>query len=145
MRAPLTAMLLGLAALCGAASAQTVYKCVSDGKTSYGTTPCPSGRGVALDVPPPPAPAPDAAAALARDEKTATRLRAERLRREAREDSAQARAGKAAAARRKKCAALALRQKWAAEDARGAGEKTATKARVKARRAAEKLALECPA
>ncbi|MDC8756628.1 DUF4124 domain-containing protein [Janthinobacterium fluminis] len=143
MKRPLAILLL--AALGAPAGAQTVYKCSADGKVSYGAAPCASGKSVELNVAPAPQPSSADAATLARHKKTADRLEADRLRREAQEDREQARAAQAGAARRKKCAALALQHKWAVEDARAASDRQADKAKVKARRSAEKLALECPA
>ena len=49
-------ILLTLAALLASspASAQTVYKCVKDGQTSYSATPCSAGQLQILEIPPPP-------------------------------------------------------------------------------------------
>lgn len=124
------------------AGAQTVYKCTTDDKVSYGSAPCADGAGVTLDVPaapaperPPPAPAKGQAERLAREGRQ----------REAMDARARQRLERAAAARRKACAELRLRRRWADEDAALASDKRAAKARQQARRAADKLALACPA
>ena len=145
---------------------QSIYKCTVDGKISYGQSPCSTGTSVALDLPAAAAaaPAPDQDATLARQKKEAARLEKQRHEREAMDGRQQEKAGRAAAAYRKKCARLALNKKWADEDAAGSGDSSSTsdsakpgkstragtsardhsKAQLKAHRAAEKLALECP-
>jgi hypothetical protein len=139
-----TALLAG-AAWSAAAGAQTVYKCSVDGKVSYEQTPCAGGKSVELNVPAAPAQSAADAATLARQRRQGDKMEQDRLRREASDERAQARAAQAGAARRKKCAGLELERKWAAEDARAASYQNADKAKLKARRAAEKLAVECPA
>lgn len=136
-----------LAMLAAPGSAQTIYKCTLDGKISYNPTPCADGASLALTAPaaPDPAAARDERARLARQQTAAERLARERLRVEARDERDQQRASQRAAVRQKKCGALHLQHKWAVEDARTAPDKGAAAARTKARRAAERLALECPA
>ena len=46
-------------AACAAASAQTVYKCSSGGKVSYGEQPCSAGAQATIAVPPRPGPIPN--------------------------------------------------------------------------------------
>lgn len=123
------------------ASAQTAYKCVQDGQTSYRDTPCAAGQLQIIDVPPPP-PALDKGAAT-RQERVASQLESARKQRETREDAARARGAAQAEAREKRCAQLRLEQKWAAQDAVGAGDKNRDAAQAKVRRAGEKLAIEC--
>jgi hypothetical protein len=135
---------LAVCALCGTAAAQTVYKCTVNGKVAYGDLPCASGATVELAVPAAPAAAP-AAAQLARARVASLELEKVRLTRELRDEREQARLSRAAAARRQKCDRLRLRLKWANEDlARAAGPERDA-ARLKARRQAETLAVECPA
>lgn len=127
---------------------QLIYKCRSGGKISYGQTPCPDGPSVVLKIDPAPALSAADKARLTSQGKAAARLDAER-RKQAAKEASQAerddtRRARAAAATAKKCAALKLRGKWAAEDARAATDKQAAQARLKASRAAEQLALECP-
>ncbi len=136
------------------AAAQTVYKCTSDGKISYGQDPCSSGITVALEPAPPAPPAPSANQAAPR-RADALRLQADQLtrerhRREAADERVAQRAAKAAAKQRDSCAKLKLQKKWADEDAaHAAAQDTAHarhpgKATLKAHRAAEKFALACP-
>jgi hypothetical protein len=141
-------MLSGVALMLAAAAsgAQAIYKCTADGKISYGDAPCAGGPSVALAAPP--APAGDDGKTLARQQAVLKQLEHERRQNEAgeaREQREQARASRLAAVYRKKCAAFKLRKDWAAEDAMHAAGKTAARAQRKARRAEQKLALECPA
>ena len=137
----LPSLLLLFAAVSSQASAQDVYKCVQDGQTSYNATPCTGGQLQILEVPSPP-PAVDKGAAT-RQERVASQMEAARKQREKLEDQARERAAKQLEARDKHCAQLRLEQKWAAQDAVGAGDKTRDAAQLKARRAGERLAVEC--
>ncbi|OBV38145.1 DUF4124 domain-containing protein [Janthinobacterium psychrotolerans] len=130
-----------LLAATSAASAQTVYKCVQNGQTSYSETPCAAGQLQIIEVPPPP-PVVDKGAAT-RQQRVASQLESTRKQREAREDQARARGAQQAEVREKRCAQLRLEQKWAAQDAVGAGDKNRDAAQTKVRRAGEKLAIEC--
>jgi hypothetical protein len=137
---------LAVCALCGTAAAQTVYKCTVDGKVAYGDLPCASGVTVELAVPAAPAAAPAAAAQqLARDKAASLALEKVRLARELREEREQERASRAAAAKRQKCDRLRLRHKWANEDLARTDGPRLEAARLKVRRQAEALAVECPA
>ena len=129
MRMWMTALLL--CALAPAAGAQAIYKCTVGGKVSYGEQPCADGKATTLAVPP--APDPSAATALFKQEQA--RLAA--LQKE--------RAARAAASVRQKCERLRLQSKWADEDAARAGKATLASARMKAKRQAEALAVQCPA
>jgi len=137
-------ILLSVVALlaAGSASAQTVYKCVKDGQTSYSETPCAAGQLQILAVPEPP-PAVDKGAAT-RQDRVASQLEFVRKQQEQREDAARARGSNQLEAREKHCAQLRLDQKWAAEDAAAANDKTRDAAQLRAHRAAEKLAAACP-
>ncbi|NYE60356.1 hypothetical protein FHW58_001508 [Duganella sp. 1224] len=127
------------------AYAQTVHKCTLDGKTSYGDTPCPAGAQAAT-LETPTAPPRDAAAAgtLRRQQKQADALEKARLKREERDERDAARASQAAAVQRKKCDKLKLNKRWADEDARRATGQATEAARLRAHRAGEAMALECP-
>jgi len=136
------------------ARAEDIYKCVAGGKISYGQLPCQDGPSVVLKTAPAPVIGAADQARLARQGKEAARIDADR-RKQAEKEQRQAqlearrsdeRRARAAAASAKKCAALKLRSKWASEDARARLDKPAAQAaaRVKASRAAEQLALECP-
>lgn len=133
--------LLLMALLAGSASAQDVYKCVQDGRTSYSATPCAGGQLQILELPSPP-PAVDKGAAT-RQERVASQMEAARKQREKLEDQARERAAKQKEMHEKHCAQLRLEQKWAAQDAVGAGDKNRDAAQLKARRAGERLAVEC--
>jgi hypothetical protein len=140
-------VVLGMCALAGPAAAQTVYKCTVDGKVSYGERPCAHGKTTALEVPPAPSGA-AAAEALERDKAHLAALQKERSSAnalEARDEREHQRAARAAAATRSKCERLRLQQKWAEEDAARAGKATSAAARLKAKRQAEALAVQCPA
>ena len=135
------ALVFLLLAAAGAASAQTAYKCVQNGQTSYSETPCAAGQLQIIEVPPSP-PAVDKGAAT-RQQRVASQLESVRKQREAREDQARARGAQQAEVLEKRCAQLRLEQKWAAQDAVGAGDKNRDAAQLKARRAGERLAVEC--
>ena len=135
------ALVFLLLAAAGTASAQTAYKCVQNGQTSYSETPCTAGQLQIIEVPPPP-PAVDKGAAT-RQQRVASQLESVRKQREAREDAARARGEQQAEVLEKRCAQLRLEPKWAAQDAVGAGDKTREAAQLKVRRAGEKLAIEC--
>ena len=128
---------------CRLAMAGAVYKCHEGPHVSYADRPCP-GAGAPLALPP--APAPDAAqatrltaarAALATIERTRT-AQAER---DALESE---RAARAALALPKRCDKLRLQARWADEDLARSSDEAKAVARIKARRQAETLAVECP-
>ncbi|MPQ57411.1 DUF4124 domain-containing protein [Duganella sp. FT27W] len=125
--------------------AQDIHKCVIDGKVSYGDTPCPATATSASTLARPAAPRvdPAAAASLARARKEAAALEKTRVAREEREAKLDARAAQVAATHERKCGKLRLNRQWADDDARRATAATVDAARLKARRAAELLALEC--
>jgi hypothetical protein len=139
-----TMLVLGLCALVQAAGAQTIYKCTTNGKVSYGEQPCAAGNSTQLAVPPAPS-GEQAAAALERDKARLAALQKERAAVNTREERDRERSARAAAATRQKCDRLRLQLKWAEEDAARAGKEAATAARLKARRQAEALAVQCPA
>jgi hypothetical protein len=139
-----TMMALMLCALVQPVAAQTVYKCSVGGKVSYGEQPCADGKSSALALPP----APDHAAAVERLKQDKARLAAfqkDRKAVEARADREIERAARAAASTRQKCDRLRLQSKWADEDAARASKSSVAAARLKARRQAEALAVQCPA
>ena len=130
--------------------AQDIHKCVIDGKVSYGDAPCPATATSASTIAWPAAPRAEpaataaAAASLARARKEAAALEKTRVAREEREAKLDARAAQVAATHERKCGKLRLNRQWADDDARRATAATVDAARLKARRAAELLALECP-
>jgi len=126
--------------------AQDIHKCIVEGKVSYGDTPCPATATSASTVARPAAPRvdPAAAASLVRARKEAAALEKTRVARDEREAKLDARAAQVAATHERKCGKLRLNRQWADDDARRATAATVDAARLKARRAAELLALECP-
>lgn len=128
-----------------AAHAQSVYKCSVNGKVSYSDTPCPAGAQAAtLDTPAAPKADPAAARDLKRQQKQASSLEKARLQQQERDDRDSSRAAQAAAVQRKKCDKLKLNKRWADEDARRATGQSSEAARLRAHRAGEAMALECP-
>ena len=140
----LRASLLSMLVSCGAGQAQTVHKCTVDGKVTYTEQPCQAGTAAVIAVPDAPPPNPAAAEELKRMQKQARTLERERHRREAADDRAQQQAADAARARHKQCAKLKLEKKWADDDVRGAPVQNLDRAKTRAQRAADRLALECP-
>jgi len=134
--------------LCQLAGAQGIYKCSAGGKVSYGDRPCADGSGRRMPPPDAGVTPPEASAVATRDARTLLELEKLRIAREkeaAREDRLQARRASVAGAQRKNCAKLRLRHKWATEDLARANDKSREAARLKVRRQAETLAVECPA
>ena len=129
------------------ALAQPVYKCTHDGKTTYADRPCAQGKSVQL--PPPAGVRPEGAETVAtRDARTLVELEKLRLAREKEQqrlDKADARTARAAAAHRKQCERMRLRHRWAEEDAARLTGRSRATAQRKARRAAQAMAVECPA
>jgi len=135
--------------LCSAGlHAQDVYKCSDGGKTSYADRPCAHGESKAM---PPPAgiSAADTMGPQGGDARTLLELEKARIAREKAEErkgKVEVRQARAAQAQRKKCDRLRLRRKWAEEDlARTAHGPKHEAARIRLRRQAENLAVECPA
>jgi len=148
MRTMMAAMVLCALAQPAAAqpdAARTIYKCTVGGKTSYGEQPCADGKATTLAVPAAPADADAARERLERDKARLAALQKERAADEARAERDNQRVARAAAATRQKCERLRLQGKWAQEDAARADKTTVASARLKAKRQAEALAVECPA
>lgn len=123
-----------------------VYKCRSGGTVSYLDRPCPDGVGVTLSVPArPPSDIAQAKAAALRDREALLQVEKIRLASELRVQREAEREQKAAQARRHKCDRLRLRHKWAEEDLARSTGPALEAARLKVRRQAEALAVECPA
>ncbi len=133
---------VAIACLASSAAASTIYKCHDGGRISYHDRPC-GQAAVALHVQPA-APAPEALARLARERAMLQEIEDARMAREERQARADERSGRAAATQRRRCDKLRLQQKWAEEDSTRAGRDDGERARLKARRQAEALAVECP-
>jgi hypothetical protein len=128
-----------------AAYAQSIYKCTVNGKVSYSDTPCAAGAQMAtLEAPAAPKADPAAARDLKRQRKQADALEKARLKQQERDERDSARAAQAATVQRKKCDKLKLNKRWADEDARRATGQATEAARLRAHRAGEAMALECP-
>lgn len=130
--------------VCQWAAAGAVYKCHEGGRVSYADRPCPgAGAELALRATPPPDPETQARLGRAHDmAREIDRLRAEE---NLREERAAEGARRAALALRKRCDKLRLQRQWLEEDlARTRGDAKES-ARIKARRQAETVAVECPA
>ncbi|NHZ92334.1 DUF4124 domain-containing protein [Massilia sp. CCM 8733] len=116
--------ILGLLALCGAASADTIYKCTAGGKITYSGAPCTEGRATALDAMPAPAGADaDAARTLERQKAMLATLQKERASSDARQAKAAQEAthiNRVSAGRQADCARM--RQKQQKEQKRLAAE-----------------------
>lgn len=124
---------------------QTVLRCAKDGKISYSDQPCPQGaQSTELAVTPAPIPDTANAADLARQAALAEKMRQQREKRSAQEEREDQRASHAARLQRQKCQRMQLAQRWAAEDASRAPVAQREAAQLKARRAGQSLALECP-
>ncbi len=140
-----TVSLLALGALCAAAEAQTtIHKCVTDGKVSYGDTPCTTGVASRLVVPATSAPDPNYTKLMARQKAYVGKLDALRRTEELQAERRSAQERRQGAARQQKCDKLRLRKKWNHEDLARAEGKQVASLRIKARRQAEEMALECP-
>jgi hypothetical protein len=142
---------LALCLVCTSLQAQSVYKCSAEGKTSYSDRPCAAGASASKALPPPPAgiSIADQLGPQGGDARTLLELEKARIAREkdqAKQEREQARLARSAQVRRQKCDKLRLRHKWAGEDlARTTHGPKQEAARIKLRRQAETLAVECPA
>lgn len=141
--AALLAAVLAMSVVLLPAAAQ-VYKCTVDGKVTYADAPCQRGKQDTLAVPAAPAPAQDAPRELARLQAHSERLQREREKREAAQERTDARADRAAAARRQRCDKAKLERRLAEDEIRNASPRQLEAARARARRVAALMALECP-
>jgi hypothetical protein len=125
------------------APALALYKCKSGDSISYSDQPCP-GAGEVLNTTP--HAATDTAAArkrLAEEQKQVRQLENTRRRKEAQEEKERQRAEHEHAVKQKRCKLLAQRKKWAEEDLSTSSGRSTERARIKARRVAEQMELEC--
>ena len=138
-----TLLILASLAACATAQAQTIYKCSSGGKVTYGEQPCSAGTQATLAVPPAPPSDPELKERLARQ-----KALAESLEKERRDAAAQAaKEARPVIARvspqQQRCEKMRLQLKWAEEDLRNAAGPGTEALRLKAQRQAEALAVEC--
>lgn len=126
------------------ASAGTIYKCVKGGKPHYSDRPC--GKSAqALKVEGAASPDPATLARLERERALVQKIEDERAVRDEQLARDAAREQRAASSQKRRCDKLRLQRKWAEEDSARAAPDEAGSARIKARRQAEALAVECPA
>ena len=138
--------LLLLVLLTISAPALAIYKCESAGRTVYSDAPCHDGKGAALDIDTRPSGDPEAAQQqLSQEKRELQRIENARQKQQAIDQRERRKLYKASEAKKKKCADLALRKKWADEDASSAHPKSQERAKRTARRATEKHELECAA
>jgi len=135
---------LAIWALAGAAAGQTIFKCTEGGKTSYGEQPCAAGTASAIAVPPAPPADPELQARLARQKALLAGIEKERRATAAARPAGRA-ASAAAAARKQRCDKLRLQLKWTEEDLRATAGPATEPLRLRLRRQAEAMAVECPA
>jgi len=119
-----------------------VYKCRIGGTLTYTDQPC-GNEALALPNPSAPNGGSSSADSLHRERSEIARLQRLREQRERQDQQIRDLAARGAAARERKCKSLALQLRWRQEDLRDATLKEERKARVRARRAAEKLTEEC--
>ena len=132
-------------AVCRWATAGAVYKCHEGIHVSYADRPCAgAGAGAPLALPPIPAPDPVQATRLNAARTALADIDRTRAAQAQRDEVARERDGRAALALRKRCDRLRLQARWADEDLARSGDETKATARIKARRQADTLAVECP-
>ncbi len=119
-----------------------IYKCEVNGKVTYSDATCPGGILLDLNS----APAMDSSVEdrqLEQEKITLKQLEKERHRREAKDQKELKKANRSSATRRRRCDALALQQKHAAEDIPKSIGKAHEKARTKLRRITEAYEAKC--
>jgi hypothetical protein len=123
-----------------------VYKCRSGGTVAYLDRPCTDGVSIEVSVPSrPQADIAQAKAAALREREALLQVERVKLANELRSQREAERQHKAVQAKRQKCERLRLRYQWAEEDLARKTGPGQDAARVKLRRQAEELAVECPA
>ena len=139
-------LLLLFALLFTSFPALAIYKCESGGKISYSDMPCgdvPASKKILTA----PAPAPSdrhlAQQKLQQEKKTLQTIEANRRKEEAAAEKERQKRYKEQESKRKRCAGLEQRARWAQEDATRANVKTMAREQRKAQRAKEKHELEC--
>lgn len=140
-------VLLGLLAGSAGGLAQTLYKCSTGGRVTYASAPCDGAVVATIATPAPPAPDPAAGEQREREAALLAKLGKERAAREARDLREQRTAGRqarAAAKYRQRCARLALRKRWADQDAGRAAGFAKESLQRRAHRLGEAMAVECP-
>lgn len=136
-----TIPVLLMAAFCGGASAQEMYRCTIKDKVTYSAAPCKEGTMKAIPVPPAPKADPQRSETLRRQQATLAALQQARMERESKERKAEIQSINSA--KEERCAQLKA-EKMAADDnaAQGPGFNRASR-RVRAEKIGEALAAEC--
>jgi hypothetical protein len=124
------------------APALALYKCKSGDTISYSDAPCPGGVAMNIDSPSP-AESARARKQAAKEQEHLRRLDNHRRKQEAQDEKDRQRLARDHAVKQKRCTLLSQRKKWADEDASTASGRSQEKAKVKARRVAEQLEMEC--
>ena len=123
--------------------AQAVYKCRIDGTLTYSDLPCGSDTLDVQSAQASPHNCPLSQESLRHEKAEIARLQRFREQRERQDQQIRDLAVRGAALRERKCRSLSSQLRWREEDLRNATLQEERKARVRARRAAEKLAQEC--
>ncbi len=123
--------------------AQAVYKCRLDGTLTYSDLPCGSDILTLQNTPASQRQSTTPEDSLRHEKSEIARLQRFREQRERQDQQIRDLAARGAATRERKCKSLSLQLRWREEDLRNATLQEERKARVRARRAAEKLAQEC--
>jgi sRNA-binding protein len=141
------AALLAMLVFGAAPAFAAAYKCESSGRTVYSDAPCPDGAELDLKNTPGGAvsdtDAKKSGAQAAHNKAELKRLENERHKREAGEEKENKKAAREQDKKRKYCSKLAMRKKWAEDDARSSVGKSSDKAKRKASHMAEQYAMEC--
>ncbi len=126
------------------AAAQPIHRCESGSTVSYADRPCPGATALITDEPPPETRKTGSQDA-SQQRQTAELARLQQLRelRERQDQRIRDLAARGAAAREKKCRALAMQRKWREEDVREASLKQEANARKRLRRTEERYQDEC--
>jgi hypothetical protein len=130
-----------IAAACGGASAQTLYKCTLNGKITYAVAPCKEGTMKTIEVPPAPKANPNREQELKREAVALAALQKARAEREALEQHTETEQAKGA--REQRCAALRTEVQEAEQNAAGAPGPLKASRRAEAEKKAEAMAAEC--
>jgi len=137
-----------LAAICGGALAQPLYKCSVDGTVTYSSEKC-KGKTLGEITPPEPRkPKPGPAAELERDKAMLAKLEKERLVRDARDEPStsaeKSEPIEVLSAAQRRCARLRLDRKLADQKLTEASDADRDQLRQDAQRKGDVLASECP-
>lgn len=143
----MSSLLLSFVLLLVALPAFAIYKCESGGNISYSDLPCAdtssNSRSRRIIIPPAPSDTHAAQEKLVQDKRRLQALETQRSKEEASAAKERQNIAKEQERKKKRCATLEQRTRWAKEDAASANVKRMARAQRKAQRAAEKQQLEC--